>query len=456
MIRASQLFTVNEKAQRIKRGGRTFLVAPVVASVGGVMNGEWGPAEEFAKTIIDWDGQPITINHPTNAAGEYISAHDGGDPVGFLSTPRVEDGKFKAMAWFDVSLLETSKPGKKIISNLEAGILTEVSTGYFCDREETPGDYNGVPFVAIQRNIQPDHLAILPDGIGACSVREGCGIPRANQQKEGNMPKVISINEEVSLDEQQTRVYDAWHQYVKTAPPVPVPAGRTLWVRSVYPDFVIVNGHPDGVMKYPYVTNEDGGIEFGDPVRVEIVYQPVGMAANEGNVLNWLKSLINPSKRSKPKMNKTDMIAQITANGCKLPQATLETMTDEDLQIVLGHFPAAQPQQPKVNATQPQPGSPSLEEITKAIAAQLQPLQAEITQLKTNMESGPKAEKASLIAKITANGRVTIKPETLEKMDLGELRSIAREFEPADFSGRGFVKTNQGEFITDEEFEAAQ
>lgn len=447
---------INEKAKRVNRGGRSFLVAPVVAAVGGVMNGEWGPAEEFAKTIIDWEGQPITLNHPTDTTGEYISAHDDGvQAVGFLASPNVSSGKFKAIAWFDLALLEASgEAGKKVITNLESGVVTEVSTGYFCDKEETPGTYNGVPYLAVQRNILPDHLAILPDGIGACSVRDGCGIPRANQ-KEGTMPsKTIQINEELSLDEQQTRVYEAWHQFVKNAPPVPVPAGRTLWVRSVYPDFVIVNGHPDGVMKYPYTTGDGGAIEFGDPIQVEIVYQPVGMATNETNVLAWLKSLI-PQKRSKPKMNKTDMIAAIVTNGCKLPQATLEGMQESDLEIILGHFPAKQPvTQPTTNATQP--GGVTMEEIKAAIAAAFTPIQVEITALKANLEQGPKAEKANLIAQITANGRVNFKPETLEKLTLEELRGMAGEFTAADYSGRGFVKNNQGEFITDEEFEAAQ
>jgi hypothetical protein len=40
--------------------------------------------------------------------------------------------------------------------------------------EDTEGVFNGQEFAGIWRNVIPDHLAILPEGvIGACSVADG-------------------------------------------------------------------------------------------------------------------------------------------------------------------------------------------------------------------------------------------------------------------------------------------
>lgn len=59
--------------------------------------------------------------------------------------------------------------------------LLEVSTGYWHDGRQQAGSVNGERYKEVQRSLLPDHLAILPNERGACSVKDGCGTPRTNQ-----------------------------------------------------------------------------------------------------------------------------------------------------------------------------------------------------------------------------------------------------------------------------------
>ena len=60
------------------------------------------------------------------------------------------------------------------------GDIIEVSTGYFADKLDESGEFEGEEYDGVQINLRPDHLAILPNTIGACSVDDGCGFPRTN------------------------------------------------------------------------------------------------------------------------------------------------------------------------------------------------------------------------------------------------------------------------------------
>lgn len=168
--------SIHARARREKKDGREYLVAPVVAVVEGVLNDRLVTMAELGKSLSAWDGVPLVIDHPTRD-GVHISANEAGVPhYGFLTAPSV-NGKFKAEAWWDVALLQTAgEAGETIIHNLENGHTMEGSTAYFQDEEAKPGVFKGVAYNAIARNIQPDHYAVLLNDVGACSIRQGCGI----------------------------------------------------------------------------------------------------------------------------------------------------------------------------------------------------------------------------------------------------------------------------------------
>lgn len=53
-----------------------------------------------------------------------------------------------------------------MIAMIDTGKRKELSCGYQCDLDETPGEYEGERYDAIQRGIQYNHVALLPPGAG--------------------------------------------------------------------------------------------------------------------------------------------------------------------------------------------------------------------------------------------------------------------------------------------------
>lgn len=53
---------------------------------------------------------------------------------------------------------------ENLIQLILSGALTELSCGYYCDIDETPGVFNGQSYDVIQRNIRYNHLSSVPKG----------------------------------------------------------------------------------------------------------------------------------------------------------------------------------------------------------------------------------------------------------------------------------------------------
>ena len=63
----------------------------------------------------------------------------------------------------------------------------ELSTGLFTDNELSEGEFEGKSYKYIARNYRPDHLALLPDKIGACSVADGAGLLQLNESQKDSL-----------------------------------------------------------------------------------------------------------------------------------------------------------------------------------------------------------------------------------------------------------------------------
>lgn len=112
------------------------------------------PEEVFkADTMQSFALVPVTDEHPpafldaTNTK-EYAR----GSVAGTLR----QDGQFVAG-----EMLVTDAD---LIAKLEGGKAREISCGYTCDLEESPGELNGERYDAIQRNIRGNHVAIVERG----------------------------------------------------------------------------------------------------------------------------------------------------------------------------------------------------------------------------------------------------------------------------------------------------
>jgi hypothetical protein len=119
------------------------------------------------------------VEHPT-LNGKPVSARDprilDKSGIGELFHTRIEN-KLISEAWIDVK--KTERVDKRILNNLRTGKPIEVSTGLGTENElasEGSVHDDGKPYTHIARNYRPDHLAVLPDTVGACSVQDGCGL----------------------------------------------------------------------------------------------------------------------------------------------------------------------------------------------------------------------------------------------------------------------------------------
>jgi 2'-5' RNA ligase len=180
--------------RKLERGGKQYLVAPVVTINEGVLNGELVRASEFQKYIQTWQGRPVTIGHP-QLNGTPISANSQDvldQAVGALWNVVADGTKKRGELWLDIEKCNAlGGPAKLVLNKLEAGEAVEVSTGYFRDLIDQSGEWNGKPYNGIAVNLRPDHLAILLDEAGACSWKDGCGAPRINQQEEEQEEEVV-------------------------------------------------------------------------------------------------------------------------------------------------------------------------------------------------------------------------------------------------------------------------
>lgn len=174
---------VTGRAERVIVDGREFLKVPVSMIVPGVLAGSKGPLyypqSRVAHNASEWDGYPVTLGHPSHPVNNSpMSASDDGviDRVGMgvLKDSKFHNGKLRANAWLDGE--RTKQIAPKVYDDALSGRLIEVSTGLFTQEVERSGTHNGRSYTHEVVDYKPDHLAILTDQRGACSVQDGCGM----------------------------------------------------------------------------------------------------------------------------------------------------------------------------------------------------------------------------------------------------------------------------------------
>ena len=166
--------------------GREYLVAPVSMLMPGVFAGSAGPIlyaeSDNRASIAAWNAKPITVGHPELPNGDKVSGCTP-ESLDRLSVGMILNTKFngkskklQAEAWFDIARFSQVAGADAIHTALLANQKLEVSTGLFVEAIVANGDHNGKAFVAKAANFKPDHLAILLNGEGACSIKDGAGL----------------------------------------------------------------------------------------------------------------------------------------------------------------------------------------------------------------------------------------------------------------------------------------
>lgn len=166
--------------------GREYLVAPLRLIVPGVLEGSDGKIfyskEENAKDAAAWNGVPLVAYHPYKDGKPVSARHPevlNAQGLGFVFGTNAADN-LDAEGWFDVVATESFDrklaSTDRILPKLKAGQSIELSTGLFLQRHAEAGVFNGREYTHVARNYKPDHVAVLPDQTGACSLKDGCGV----------------------------------------------------------------------------------------------------------------------------------------------------------------------------------------------------------------------------------------------------------------------------------------
>lgn len=115
------------------------------------------PAEVFnADSLSSLRGAPVTHGHPAHLV---TAATFRADSVGFTCDDVRQDGNFVA-----ATLVVGAGD---VVDAVKAKTLREISCGYECDIDATPGVTDtGERYDAVQRTIRYNHCALLPPGAG--------------------------------------------------------------------------------------------------------------------------------------------------------------------------------------------------------------------------------------------------------------------------------------------------
>lgn len=166
--------------------GIEYAIIPVVAIVEGVLNNALVTAKEFGKYVQAWEGRPIPVDHP-EINGMHVSSNLpdilASRVVGRFHNVNVKANKLVGEIWLDINAA-IKKGFQTLVDRVKAGEVLEVSTAYFADEDKKSGTFNNESYSTIHINLRPDHLAILPNSVGACSNEDGCGTFRNEKEKK--------------------------------------------------------------------------------------------------------------------------------------------------------------------------------------------------------------------------------------------------------------------------------
>ncbi|MGB1253309.1 MAG: hypothetical protein ACPG8W_22040 [Candidatus Promineifilaceae bacterium] len=142
-----------------------------------VMNGRYFPSQTWAAGVETFNGRCLVKRHPLDMAGDGRTANTVDVPkFGFIYNALNTSPLPTADLYFDEELCTNDAEMAKVLSKARAGEPVEISTGMYSQLVANSGVHNGEPYSHVAVAFEADHIAVLPDEIGACSANDGCGI----------------------------------------------------------------------------------------------------------------------------------------------------------------------------------------------------------------------------------------------------------------------------------------
>jgi len=453
--------------------GAEHLIAPVVILIEGVHNGVFYPASELEKYIEAWNGIPVPVAHPVNEDNLPLSCNTpdliAERVVGRFWNARFEEGKLKGEIWLDIDKTKSLAP--EVLDMLRSGRRLEVSTGLFTDEDGIEGDFGDKHYESTAYNYRPDHLALLPNGEGACNWNDGCGVPRLNKQEDKNvmdkesdskpegkiMQALKSIagfmslkSKEPSHEDIRRKLSDAVNTGT-TAESSQAPASTGYkFITDVYDDHFIFEQDEGGLSKLfrqGYSKNDDGEITLKDKieeVRLETKYVTAAKKSQEESKMDKVKEYV------------TGLIANERTQFCEDDRDWLEKMEMAQLEKLAPKDP---PEKPAVNTIEGKPDvkpdqkpdekpdekpdqkpTVNADEKKKPLTADEYVAEApdEIKEVLSRSLKRDREVKAEVIKGLIANKRNKFTEDQLKAKGLDELEALASLAQvEVDYTGKG-------------------
>ena len=439
--------------QHTVEDGQRYIQVPVTMMTPGVRHGSKGAilhtAEALQSNHQDWVGVAVVINHPERD-GHPISVHDDGcdgNVVGEIRKAEMKNGKLCGL--LHINEQQLIEADFALYTKIQAGEWVEVSIGAYTQDNAAPGVYNGNPYEAVTVSYTPDHLALLPGDLGACSIDDGCGVrPQANKhkkdkdmekqeltikqqiqnllkQKDGPaaLPLILGVNQR----ELKTTL-ETIHQYVDGMDN----DHAMYWVEAVYDDSFVYRKqqHNNEVARagqtspeyyqQNYDITEDGLAVQGDPVKVSKKVE-----------------YLNINKNEEEMMTKNEKVTKlIQHNATQFQEADREALTEMKECLLDKMIPAEQSLE--VNADMVK------EYLANNSATAIDLLPEGVKEKAKKGITAYEAQRLELIEAIQANEKAKWEKEQLEALDTEVLQNMAKMAEadapngaPGNYAAQG-------------------
>jgi len=425
--------------------GKSFTVVPMVMMVEGVLAGNCGPIlypfKEMATVPQIWNSKPVVVYHP-EANGTHGSACTPEEltvrSIGTIMNTKAADGKLTAEAWLDLERVELVD--NRVAEAITNKTMMELSTGLYMDVDDTSGEWNGTEYDGVASNFRPDHLAVLPDIIGASSIEDGAGFIRVNMKFDKITNKVI--DNELSHDDTRQQL----SKLVRAS--VDKDDQWDIWIEDVF-DTHFIYERNNSLYKQNYETESDG-------TTLKLVGLPIAVV----RVMTYelVKNELKGNSMNKEKIV-GDLIANESTQWTEEDRDILMGMNEDALAKMVPVVKAPEKTDVQVAAENGFKGVENAAEVVTPVV----PAPVKILNVKEHIATLPKEiqevlnhglttyneKRNSLIAIIRSNERNTLSEEFLKTKDIKELQAIANLCEPVvnedtrfDFSLQAPVTSN--------------
>jgi hypothetical protein len=411
------------------RGKEHIIVSGVSHMIGdAVMNQIKYPLDETVKLSNGMANKRVVMpsSHPVGDNGEFISASDplalASNFIGaFAFNFSMRGDRLISDVAIDPSVASNSESGRQIIQAIENGDPIDVSTGFFLNIDDEEGFGNdGEPFTGIASSLHLDHVAFLPNEVGAKNKLEGVGLHvNSATDNDGNTldTDIVDLFSNASTPALQLPIAPNDHVWNQAAAieRIKVFTNSTEKPSTNFRKFFL-NFDQDNADSFDAYTNAFADIIDGKPFAVK---QPLQQATNSesaklyltriasnsskdgvfNRLLAWARNMGYNDEQNKPTnnddgdsiMDRTELIALLAAKNISvnadISDADLKAKLTEAMNTKADPVPA-----PVVNAL-------TLEEVTTAINTAVE---AAVTPLKEQLSANADKELETVVAQVVA------------------------------------------------------